>query len=56
MPEYLANGGDGYYMLKECEREVDTVNSINMLTLIEKFFLVKSKEAKTGWEESNQNS
>ena len=36
-------------MLKKCAREVDTVNSISMLTLIEKFFVVKNKNSKTGW-------
>ena len=56
MPEYLANGGDGYYMLKECEKGINTVNSIDMLTLIDKFFLVKGSEEKSGWQKSKLNA
>lgn len=51
MTEYLANGGDGYQVLESCQREIDVVHSIDMLTLINNFFTIKPSVGSNGWEE-----
>lgn len=35
---YMANGGDGFDMLKPCPFEIDPLASIDMLSLLLKFF------------------
>ena len=38
--DYVAEGGDGYDMLKECKYLIEKETAMDMLTLIQKFFRV----------------